>query len=93
MFDLTTEELGPEETEALIEKAASAISKRKLEVPAILVLEMHKPLSFVASQATVAMSPFLIPMLGFERIQDAIHLLQRRENVERLICKLEVARG
>ena len=61
MFDLWKEPLTEEERETLLDKAAHEIKKRKMETPAILALEMHKPLAFLGSQAVVAFSPFLVP--------------------------------
>ena len=89
MFELWSEELTPEETDAMLDKASREIKKRKMEVPAILMLEMHKPLSFVAANAAVAFSPFLIPMLGFDSVNNYSRLFAKRENVDRLICRLE----
>ncbi len=60
-----------------------------MEVPAVLFLEMHKPLSFIASQSLVVASPFLAPVVGLENVQVATKLLQNRENVERLIQRIE----
>lgn len=85
MFDYWKEELTNQETESLIRKAAREIRKRKLEAPAILFLEMHKPLSYVSSQAAIAFSPFLVPFFGFQNMNDYSRLFARRENVERLI--------
>jgi hypothetical protein len=89
MFELWTEDLTPEEEDAMLEKAAREIKKRKLEVPAILMFEMHKPLNYIAANAAVMFSPFLIPMLGFDSVNNYSRLFAKRENVERLICRLE----
>ena len=83
------EELTSEETERLLDKAAESIRKRKLEGPAILALEMHKPLAGIASHAAVAMAPFVVPFFGFDRVNDYSRLLKDRQNVERLIQRLE----
>jgi len=83
------EELTPEETERLLDKAAEQIRKRKMEGPAILALEMHKPLAGVAAHAMVAIAPFAVPFFGFEGVNDFSRLLKDRQNVERLIQRLE----
>jgi len=85
------EELTDQETEDLIEKAAEQIIKRKMEVPAVLMLEMHKPLSFVASQASIVFAPFIVPFVGYDNANNYSRLLTKRENVERLIQRLEVS--
>jgi hypothetical protein len=89
MFDFWSEELSEEETDALIEKAASAIESRKLQTPAILMFEMHKPLSFVGSQAAMVFSPFIIPFLGFDAVNDYTRLFSKSQNVEKLLARLE----
>ncbi|MCW5942962.1 MAG: hypothetical protein KIS66_12065 [Fimbriimonadaceae bacterium] len=55
----------------------------------MLFLEMHKPLSYVGSQAAVAFAPFLVPILGFDKVNDYSRLFAKREYVERLLCAIE----
>ncbi len=88
MFDLWKEPLTEEERNQLLDRAAQEIQKRKMETPAILFLEMHKPLSYVASHAALAFAPFLVPFLGFDNLNNYSRLLSERENVERLILRL-----
>jgi acyl-CoA reductase-like NAD-dependent aldehyde dehydrogenase len=89
MFDLWNDELTPEQEEELLEKAASAVEKRKMVAPAIMVLEMHKPLAYVGAHAAVAFAPFIVPFLGYDAVNDYSRLLKKPGNVERLIRKLE----
>lgn len=89
MFDFWETELSEEEADKLIDKAVSEIRRRKLEVPAILAIEMHKPLAYVGANAAVALSPFLVPFLGFDAINDYSRLFLKRDNVERLLARLE----
>ncbi|AIE88039.1 hypothetical protein [Fimbriimonas ginsengisoli] len=91
---LWTEELTEAQTEALVEKMASEICRRKLQGPAILMLEMNKPLAPVLAQAAVIASPFAIPFVGFDNFNDYSRLMAKRENVERLLVKIEeLSRG
>jgi hypothetical protein len=89
MNDLWKTELSEQETEDLISKAANEIKKRKLQVPAMLLFEMHKPLSFISSQAAIVFSPFLVPFLGFDGVNNYSRLFADRDNVERLLRRLE----
>lgn len=91
MNDFWQTELTEEETEALIEKATREVAKRRMHSPAILFLEMHKPLSFVAANATVAFAPFIVPFFGFDAVNDYSRLMTKRENVERLIQSIEMS--
>jgi hypothetical protein len=89
VLEFWNEELGPEREEALLDQAAEAIAKRGMTVPAIIALEMHKPLAHVGGHAAVAISPFIVPFFGFDRVNEYSQLLSSRANVERLICRLE----
>ncbi len=89
MFDLWNEELTEEQEEELLKRAASTIERRKLTTPAIMFLEMHKPLAFIGANAAVAFSPFLVPVLGFDTVNDYSRLLKKPQNVERLLQRLE----
>lgn len=86
---LWSEEMTQEETDALIEKAAIAIQSRGLGMPAVLLLESHKPLSFIGSQAAISFSPFLVPLFGFDNVNNYSRLFSKRENVERLLERLD----
>ncbi len=93
MFDFWREELTEEETDKLVDQAATAIHKRGLDVPALLMFEMHKPLSFVVSQAAVVFSPFLVPFLGFDGVNNYARLLSKKENVEKLLVRLDAMKS
>ncbi len=81
-------ELSPERQKELIDKIAKYIVDYRMETPAILFLESVKPLAFVGGQlATFYLAPFL-PLVG-RWGEEAIALLQSRENVERLLQRIE----
>jgi len=82
-------ELTPEETDALILKAANEIARRRLQAPAILFLEMHKPLANIGAQSALAFAPFAVPFLGFDFVNNYSRLFSKRENVEALLVKIE----
>jgi hypothetical protein len=89
MFDFWDSELTDEEAERLINRVAEEIQKRKLEVPAVMALEMHKPLAGVLGQGSVVFAPFFVPFMGFQAANDYTRLLAKRENYEKLMQKLE----
>lgn len=89
MQALWQEELTIEQETALIEKLAKAIHKRKLETPAILFFEMHKPIASLAGQTMVVFSPFIIPFVGFDSANDYSRFFAKRSSIERLIRRLE----
>jgi hypothetical protein len=81
--------LADDERDRIIEKIAQETVKRGMETPAVLFLEMHKPVSFFASQSLVVFSPFTAPFVGLENVQVASKLMEKRENVELLIRRIE----
>ncbi|MBX7133509.1 MAG: hypothetical protein K1X67_12620 [Fimbriimonadaceae bacterium] len=91
MNDFWQTELTEEETQALIQKATDEVAKRRLQSPAVLFLEMNKPLSNIAANATVVFAPFLVPFFGFDAINDVSRLMTKRENIERLIQSIELS--
>lgn len=83
------EELSAEDRDAFIEELAHKVVDRRMETPAIMFLEMHKPISFVASQAAIVASPFLVPLFGRDGVARYSRLFSSRENVELLIQRIE----
>jgi hypothetical protein len=83
------EELKEEDRDQLIELLAQKVHKKGLHTPAILFLEMHKPFSFLTGQTLILSSGFLVPLFGVGNIQHYAKLLEARENVERIICRIE----
>jgi hypothetical protein len=82
-------DLTEDETEALIDRAANEIVKRRLETPAILFMEMNKPLANISANAALVFAPFAIPFLGYDFVNDYSRLFSRVENVERLLVRIE----
>jgi hypothetical protein len=60
-----------------------------METAAVLFLELHKPLAFLGSQALIVGSPFVGPFVGIENVHRVSKLIADRENVERLIRRIE----
>jgi hypothetical protein len=88
MFDWDAE-LSDEERDALIEKLAQKVHGRGLYTPAILFLEMHKPVTYLASQSLILGSGLLAPLFGPKQLQQFSKLLEKRQNVERLVNRIE----
>ncbi|GIV15815.1 MAG: hypothetical protein KatS3mg022_1250 [Armatimonadota bacterium] len=83
------DELSDEERDAILERIAQGVVRRGMAAPAVLFLELNKPLSFVASQSLIVLTPFLAPFVGIENVHRYSRLLEKRENVERLIERIE----
>ena len=87
-FDWDTE-LSDEERDRLIESLVQKVHRYKMESAVIFFLEMHKPLTYVASQSMLLGSGFLAPLFGPENVQKYSKLFETRENVELLIRSIE----
>ncbi|RMG19294.1 MAG: hypothetical protein D6729_05695 [Deltaproteobacteria bacterium] len=78
-----------EEEARLLDRIAEEVVRRRLEVPAIFLLESMKPLSFVGAQAMHFFQPIVaafLPPDGWDRLAS---LLERRETLEALIRRIE----
>lgn len=85
-FEVT---LTDEERDAWLERAAREVVKRKLEVPAVFMLEMHRPLSFLGSQALIVGTPLLGALVGADNVLKLSKILEDPRNVERLANRIE----
>ncbi|MCJ7668060.1 MAG: hypothetical protein MUP04_07250 [Anaerolineae bacterium] len=74
--------------EELIEGLVRQVNERGMVAPAILFLEAHKPLSFLASQLLLLSQPTLEPFLGGV-VREYALLLEDRQNVETILSRLE----
>lgn len=83
------EPLPEAEREDLLEKIATHVVKRGLSVPAIVALEMHRPLAFTFSQGMIALTPLFGPLVGLNRMQILGRLLAEPGGVEALIRRIE----
>jgi len=92
-WSAASDELPMERREAIIEAVAKRVVSMGLSVPAILFLEMHKPVSFLASQAVTFFSPVFAAFFGFARMNETAAFLRKRENIEALVEKIEELGG
>ena len=73
------------EDQQLIAKVAAMIVKRRLAAPAIMALEMGRPLNFIASQFLVFLHPFATALLKPAEYERFTRILEHREGVDVLI--------
>lgn len=77
------------DAEKLLEKAAQTIVRRGMEVPAILFLEMHKPLANLIGHAVWVTMPVWAIFFGVVTTNELGALLSDPERIERLIRRIE----
>ncbi len=75
----------------LLHKVAELCVRRGLGVPAVLMLEMCKPLNYVGSQALAFAGPFVQAFVSAEKYYRLAELLEDRKNVEVLLREIELA--
>ena len=82
-------DLTVERRDQLLTQAAEWVVRKGLEAPAILFLEMHKPLTTMAAVGYAFAQPPFMMLFGFERTEEVRLLLSNRENVELLMNRIE----
>lgn len=73
----------------LIESLAQRIESLGLTMPVVLMLEAHKPLSFLGSQVLLILQPLLNVLFDPATSSAYAALLEDRRSVEQLIQRLE----
>jgi hypothetical protein len=81
-------ELDDARRDELVERWSAWIHQRGFAVPAIFLLEAHKPLSGLSAQATIAFRPLIEGLSTFDATELAA-FMREPDNVERLIRRLE----
>jgi len=73
----------------LMDKYARKIVRRRLEAPAIFMLESFKPMNFVGSQVMLGAEPLLSIFLDTKEFQQFQKLLERRDSIEKFLVIIE----
>ena len=77
------------QSEQLIEHLTEQISRWRLTMPAILLLQVTRPFSFIASQGLLLCQPLLSFVYDAPRVADYAELLADRASMDRLVTRLE----
>ena len=73
----------------LVDTVCKAVVRRQMVTPALLVLEMSRPLNFVAAQVMHFFRPIISVVLDTDAIKEFATFLERRGSVEYLCRRLE----
>lgn len=76
--------LEPDEAARIGRALAEKVVALGLVTPALLVLEMHRPLSRLAGQALVAATPVLAPVFGLSGVESFSRLLYHPGGIDLL---------
>lgn len=73
----------------MLERFAAGVARRGLTVPAIFILELHKPLTGLGHLVAEAFDPLTRCLVGSDRAAAVLKLLESRDNIEFVIARLE----
>jgi hypothetical protein len=79
----------PRTEDVLFDQIAEQVVRRGLVTPAVFFLELHRPLGFLAGQATHLLAPFLGPLIGLQNVRHLARLLEDPASVDRLLDRIE----
>jgi hypothetical protein len=74
-----------------MDEAAAAIVKRRLAVPAMMLLETMTPMNMVSASMLHVMSPVWRAALPASRIEEVAKLLERREAIPEFVKVIDAA--
>ncbi len=80
-----------DECEAIIDKLAHEIVRRRLTTPALLALEMGRPLNYIGSQAMVFMQPIVSVLFDTKGYEAFARFMEQRKSVDYLCDRIEQA--
>ena len=83
------DEIPLDEQRAILQKVATFIVRRRLTAPAILTLEMCKPLHLIGGQMMIALNPFVQAIFNTTDFQKFALIIEQDNNIERLIQLIE----
>jgi hypothetical protein len=79
------------ERDALLDSLADGLKKRGLAVPALFVLELHRPLGNTLAHGVLGLTPLLAPVLGVQKMQQAAALLAEPGSIDLLLERLSAS--
>ena len=76
----------------IIDSFAKKIIDKGFSMPAIFFLESTKYISFIGGQALIFFGPVLTLFVNDKKYYDFIALLEKKENIEYLITRIEISK-
>lgn len=84
----------PDEAErALVDRVCAEVVRRHLATPALLFLEMSRPLNYLSAQALHFLQPFLSALGNTADAERLARFLERRGSIEYVANRLESLDG
>jgi hypothetical protein len=82
-------ELTEEKRVELINRLASEVVERNLTAPAIFLLEMGRPFTFIGSQVMVFLEPIIQSIFNIKIYNHIRLMLEDRKNLDELLLRIE----
>lgn len=82
-------ELTEEKRIELLERIAQEVVERNLTAPAVFVLEVARPLTFIGSQTMVFLEPIIQSIFNWRNYTYVRKLLEDRKNLDELLLRIE----
>ena len=79
----------PEREKAVVEKICREVVRRRMTLPASMLLEMSRPLNYLGAQALHFFTPFATTLVDAQAWNDFAAFVERRGSVEYLIRKID----
>ncbi|MDQ7793512.1 MAG: hypothetical protein RDU89_03740 [bacterium] len=83
------DELTPERRDEIIDWIVERAARGGLITPAMLLIEAHRPLSFIGSQAVHFFSPVIGAIVDPRRVDELALLMENRDNIDLLVDRLQ----
>jgi hypothetical protein len=87
--DASTDEAVSDETSALLDRVVDEVKRRRLELPALMVLEMSRPLNNLSAQVLHFFHPIASCLFRPHDLRLWAAFLERSDSVNVLIARLE----
>jgi len=82
-------ELTEEKRIELLERIAQEVVERSLTAPAVFVLEVARPFTFIGSQSMVFLEPIIQSIFNWRNYTYVRKLLEDRKNLDELLLRIE----
>ena len=76
-----------------IDRILREVLRRRLDVPAGMLLEACRPLNYVGAQALRFFSPLMQAVLGIQGQNDFAEFLEKRKSVDYLLSRLDTLKS
>jgi hypothetical protein len=78
-----------EEVKTMVDRLAREVVRRHLTTPALMFLEMSRPMNYLGAQAMHFFTPMVSALFGGERYEEFARFLERRDALEIIAAQIE----